>query len=288
MMPLARELTPTRGGSMALRKQHAVRDEDVYALTPAGEAQIRGAATTLPAFALELLVRVDGHSSVADVGTGLPDVPHEDLADAIELLLHTGLIARAKRVDSGMLEFEGPSSLSAPLVPSAAAMKKVAGEAGAGVTSLQRQGFYVRIARRPAGRPQLPSDRKPLAVIIEDEPQLAKFLMHFLGLEGFDARIAGTRDEIIATLRQPPRPDLVLLDVMLPDADGFDVLMKMREHDAFREVPIIMLTAKTTREAVIKGLAAGADGYITKPFQTDILVQAIKTVFGISHGAHGV
>jgi DNA-binding response OmpR family regulator len=48
-------------------------------------------------------------------------------------------------------------------------------------------------------------------------------------------------------------------------------------------VPIIMLTAKTTREAVIKGLAHGADGYITKPFQTDVLIKAIKTVFGMPH-----
>jgi DNA-binding response OmpR family regulator len=169
-------------------------------------------------------------------------------------------------------------------VPSAAALSKAAREAGAGVTSLQQQGYYVRIARRPAARPQLPDDRKPLAIVVEDEPHLAKFLKHFLGLEGFEVRIAGTREEIVSALRQPPRPDLVLLDVMLPDADGFDVLMKIREHEALRHVPIIMLTAKTTREAVIKGLAGGADGYITKPFQTDVLVKAIKTMFGMPHG----
>jgi two-component system OmpR family response regulator len=200
----------------------------------------------------------------------------------VESLLHNGIIARASAANDGTLEFEGPSGLATPLVPSAAAVSKARREAAAGVTSLQQQGCFVRIAKRPAGRPQLPMDRKPLAIVVEDEPHLAKFLKHFLGLEGFEVRLAGTREEIVQAIRQPPRPDLVLLDVMLPDADGFDVLMKIREHPALREVPIIMLTAKTTREAVIRGLAGAADGYITKPFQTDVLIKAVKTMFGMA------
>lgn len=267
---------------MADGKQSLVDDDAVYGLTPRGEAEIRGAKTTLPASALELLVRIDGRTSIGKIRAGMSNVPRDMFDTTLDALLHNGIIAPAKNVDDGTLEFEGPSGIAAPLVPSAAAMSKAAREATAGVTTLQQQGFFVRIAKRPAGRPQLPNDRKPLAIVVEDEPHLAKFLKHFLGLEGFEVRLAGTRDEIVQAVRQPPRPDLVLLDIMLPDADGFDVLMKMREHQALREVPIIMLTAKTTREAVIKGLAAGADGYITKPFQTDVLVKAIKTMFGMS------
>jgi two-component system, OmpR family, response regulator len=267
---------------MADVKQPFANDDAIYGLTRKGEEEIRGAKTTLPSFALELLIRIDGRTSLGSIRAGMSNVSQDTFDVTVESLLHNGIITRVKSVDDGTLEFEGPSGFAAPLVPSAAAMSKASREASAGVTSLQQQGYFVRIAKRPAGRPQLPSDRKPLAIVVEDEPHLAKFLKHFLGLEGFEVRLAATRDEIVQTIRQPPRPDLVLLDVMLPDADGFDVLMKIREHPALREVPIIMLTAKTTREAVIKGLAGGADGYITKPFQTDVLVKAIKPMFGMS------
>ena len=263
-------------------RQVSVTENDVYTLTRQGEEELRGARTRLPSTALDLLVRIDGRSSVAAIGSAMSGVPKEDVAATFEWLLQTSLIQRAKSSDDHTLDFGG-TGISSPLVPSASAVSSATREAGAGVTSLQQQGYYVRIAKRPAALPQLPTDRKPLVVVVEDEPHLAKFLKHFLGLEGFDARVAGNRAEIVEAVRQPPRPDLVLLDVMLPDADGFDVLMKMRAHPALADVPIIMLTAKTTREAVIKGLSHGADGYITKPFQTDVLIKAIKTVFGMPH-----
>jgi len=68
---------------------------------------------------------------------------------------------------------------------------------------------------------------------------------------------------------------------MLPDIDGFDVLARVRQHDAMKDVRIIMMTAKATREAVLKGLERGADGYVTKPFEVDVLLKAVKTVAGV-------
>ena len=91
-----------------------------------------------------------------------------------------------------------------------------------------------------------------------------------LAFERFDARIASNRTEIVRELRHTPPPDLVLLDVGLPDVDGFDVLLKMRQHPVLKTVPIVMLTALATREAVLKGLAGGADGYVTKPVDADV------------------
>ncbi|OGA98357.1 MAG: hypothetical protein A3E79_04420 [Burkholderiales bacterium RIFCSPHIGHO2_12_FULL_61_11] len=102
-----------------------------------------------------------------------------------------------------------------------------------------------------------------------------------LGFAGFVARVAANREQIVAALRQPPLPDLVLLDVMLPDTDGFNVLARMRQHPLLGKVPVIMVTGTATREAVLKGLLGGANGYITKPFQIDVLLKAVKTVLGI-------
>ncbi|MCX7961833.1 MAG: response regulator, partial [Burkholderiales bacterium] len=67
--------------------------------------------------------------------------------------------------------------------------------------------------------------------------------------------------------------------------NGFDVLAKMRLHPLFRTIPVVMLTAEASREAVLKGLRGGADGYITKPFEPDALVAAVKAVLGLSAAA---
>jgi DNA-binding response OmpR family regulator len=74
---------------------------------------------------------------------------------------------------------------------------------------------------------------------------------------------------------------VVLLDVLLPDADGFDVLLGLRRSKALNDVPVIMLTGKATREAVLKGMTAGADGYVTKPFEAESLMRAVRTVVGL-------
>src|SRR3989337_372599 len=102
----------------------------------------------------------------------------------------------------------------------------------------------------------------------------------------FDATAPGEGkgDCVAARVRQPPLPDLVLLDVMLPDTDGFNVLARMRQHPLLGKVPVIMVTGTATREAVLKGLLGAATGYITKPFEIDVLVKAVKTVLGIEAG----
>ena len=147
--------------------------------------------------------------------------------------------------------------------------------------SLKRAGYYVSIAHQRADTLERPAGHVLSAVVVEDDPMLAKFIQSYLSFEGFNVRLASNRLEVIAEFRNPSIPDLILLDVMLPDADGFEILLRLRQHPLFEDVPVIMLTGKTSREAVIKGLAGGANGYITKPFQADALMRAIRTVVGL-------
>jgi CheY-like chemotaxis protein len=112
-----------------------------------------------------------------------------------------------------------------------------------------------------------------IAVRVEGGQQLAKLLRTIFSIEGFETRTGAHRAEIVEALRKPPVPDLVLLDVGLPDADGFEILGKLRHHPAFKSTAIVMLTGKATREAVLRGLAGGADGYITKPFEVEVLMR---------------
>jgi two-component system, OmpR family, response regulator len=103
----------------------------------------------------------------------------------------------------------------------------------------------------------------------------------FLELERFVPRMAANRDEVASELRKPPLPDLILLDVMLAGASGFDILQRVRNHPALKQIPVIMVTAMSAREDVMRALAADANGYITKPFKLEVLMKSIKAVLGI-------
>ncbi len=271
---------------MASKYPGMVNEHDVYVLTEKAEKELHGAETSLSPATIELLVRIDGKQDVAQVAQGVRSLSPDAVIETLRKMLEGGLIRLPPR-DGGSDELvDFFSGVVSPL-PTRKAMTAAKAEASSGASTLQKQGYYVRIARRDSARRRAPADR-PLSVFtIEDEPLLAKFLKQFLAFEGYQVRIAGNREEIVAGLRSPPPPDLVLLDVMLPDADGFDILLKMRQHPVLKDVPVIMLTAKATREAVLKGLAGGADGYITKPFEADTLVKAIQSVLGLPKDPSG-
>jgi CheY-like chemotaxis protein len=267
---------------MAPVKALLVSHGDVYGLTSRGEAEIRGSRTNLPALALELLVRTDGRTPVCELQSSMPEVPSERVSETLARLLRDELIQHSTAHDD-TLRMDDIKGIASSAVRAHPAGKSTRREATAGVNSLKQDGFYVRIARRPDARPTLPLDRTPTLLVIEDEPHLARFLSHFMRFEGFEVRVASDRNEIVQQLRTAPTPDLVLLDVMLPDVNGFDVLARMRQHDVLRHIPVLMLTSIATRESVIKGLVCGADGYVTKPFQVQVLVKAIQTIFGLAH-----
>jgi DNA-binding response OmpR family regulator len=111
-------------------------------------------------------------------------------------------------------------------------------------------------------------------LLVEDDPSVREAVAMALEGDGHRVTTAATGDEAVERWRQR-RPDLVLLDVMLPGRDGFDVCRAIRAHD---QVPIIMLTARSDPIDVVVGLESGADDYVTKPFETRVLLARIKAV----------
>ncbi|MBE0615455.1 MAG: response regulator [Burkholderiales bacterium] len=260
-----------------------MHDEDVFALTAKGRNELGGSATSLAPAELEVLVLIDGKSTLAQTAARVRSIGKEAAAGIVDRLLRHELIEIAKN-QAGSFDLVDFFQSAEILPPSSAATVKAKKEAAATATLLQERGYLVRIARR-AGAEKPAEDPRTLSVlVVEDEQYLAKLLKSVLANEGFDVRTAKSREEIVAELRRPPRPDLVLLDVMLPDIDGFEVLLRIRQHPVLKTVPVVMLTAKATRDAVLKGLAGGADGYITKPFEIPVLVKAVKVVLGLSKG----
>jgi DNA-binding response OmpR family regulator len=116
-------------------------------------------------------------------------------------------------------------------------------------------------------------------LIVDDETNIVISLEFLMEQAGYDLRIAHNGQqalEQVATFE----PDLILLDVMMPHINGFDVCRRVRENPAWQNIKIIMLTAKGREVEVTKGLALGADAYITKPFSTKELLAQVRHILG--------
>ena len=121
------------------------------------------------------------------------------------------------------------------------------------------------------------SKETPTILVVEDEAAIREMLNFSLGRAGFSVCEAADARQAQDMMTQAV-PDLVLLDWMLPGISGVDLAHKLRQATRTREIPIIMLTARGEEENKIKGLEAGADDYITKPFSTKELIARIKAV----------
>ncbi len=118
------------------------------------------------------------------------------------------------------------------------------------------------------------NNRKPLILVVDDEPHMTRFVRMNLELEGYRVIEARNGMEAIESVKKY-QPDLVVMDVAMPVLDGFEALRYIRQ---FSQVPVILLTVKNEEEDVIKGLELGADDYVTKPFSPRILMSRIKAV----------
>jgi len=112
-------------------------------------------------------------------------------------------------------------------------------------------------------------------LIVDDEPNIVISLEFLMDQAGYAVAVARTGEEALAQIRDF-LPDVVLLDVMLPGINGFDILQRVRQNPAWQQVAIIMLTAKGRDVEVAKGLALGATAYITKPFSTRDLLAEVR------------
>ena len=116
-------------------------------------------------------------------------------------------------------------------------------------------------------------------LVVDDEPNIVMSLRFLMEREGFQVEVAASGRAAVAALGRQPA-DLVLLDVMMPELDGFEVCQRIRANPAWRDTKIVMLTAKGRDVERDKGLALGADAYVTKPFSTRDLVAKVKQMLG--------
>jgi len=118
---------------------------------------------------------------------------------------------------------------------------------------------------------------KPLVLVVEDEAALATMLRYNLEKQGFRVEEAADGQEALNRV-QDVQPDIVLLDWMLPVMSGIEVCRQLRRRSATRDLPVIMVTARTEDQDAVRGLNTGADDYITKPFSIDALLARMRAL----------
>jgi len=125
------------------------------------------------------------------------------------------------------------------------------------------------------------AEEKKVVVCIEDEPEMIDLVKLILGRKGFDLIGAVGGREGLETVRRL-KPDLVLLDLMMPDMDGWEVYQKMKADDELKDIPVVVVTAKAQSIDKVLGLhIAKVDDYVTKPFGPQELLHSVRKVLGL-------
>jgi DNA-binding response OmpR family regulator len=128
----------------------------------------------------------------------------------------------------------------------------------------------------------LPANKRTI-MVVDDNPDLVDILRITLESKGFNVRCAYSGKDLFAGLEEL-KPDLIILDIMMPQMDGLKVLTRLRENSDTASIPVILLTAMVQQEDVIEGYKMGADYYITKPFTSTQVLEGINLILGGDQG----
>ena len=252
----------------------------VYYLTPAGKHALRpkDGAANLPLEYRRLLalMELDGH---IDVIRGrlrrFPDrLIEEWLKELEELKMIEPGGPAGKPAD---ITFSGSRVPQLPPLADEDSLRLARTTVIAGATLLRSGSFLAvdRIANLPA---LAKAAARTVVLLVEDDPDQMALGELRLTMAGYQVRSVDRAKALSRFLREQARPDLLLLDVMLPDGNGFDILGRLRARPEFAMLPIVLLTVKAELAHIRKGLALGADGYITKPYSKNQLAEVIGRV----------
>lgn len=249
--------------------------------TQAGTAAVTKDDRTVPSDYRRILgvVRGDTHSDV--IRGCLRQYPDYLLDEWLDEIVELGLL-QAIEPESDPFDLDFTTFLSSGKKPKAELpaedMARLEHDAQiAGATLLHRGAFIAdgRLKNRPTWTKSRP---QTIVFIVEDDPDQLALAGLRLKTAKYSVRVARSTRELVEEMRKDAAIDMLLLDVMLPDGNGFDILAKMRTHPKLALLPIVMLTAKDDPTDIRRGIALGADGYITKPYSKNIVVDTIRQV----------
>ena len=253
----------------------------IYCRTAAGDEALASGDVAIPSDYRRILAVIETSTHSHVVRGRLRHFPDTLLADWLAELEELGFISSiaadvTQELDfSSLLEAQQRSARGAPPDDS---QRMDMHAAQAVFRELEHKGAFLA-ADRLENRPPLAKRASEICVlIVEDDPDQAALADLRVSMAGYAVRLARNCRELTNELRTREIPDIVLLDVMLPDGNGWDVLASIRRHPKLALLPVVMLTALNEEHEIRWGLALGADGYVTKPYSKSILVDTIGAV----------
>ena len=251
----------------------------VYHLTPAGKDALLAKAgqANLPLEYRRLLALMEFEGHVDVIRGRLRRFPDQLIDEWLKELEELKMVESHEAGELDSITFTGARL---PLLPPLTDddRKRLAKTTVLGSATLLRSGSFLA-AERIANLPPLakaPADT--VILLVEDDPDQLALGELRLTMAGYLVHSVDRAKALSRYLRQQARPDLLLLDVMLPDGNGFDILAQLRGRPEFSTLPVVLLTAKAELVDIRNGLALGADGYITKPYSKNQLAEVIGRV----------
>ncbi len=252
----------------------------IYRRTEAGEDAVTSTDIAVPSEYRRMLAFVNGATHIDVIRACLREHSDKLLADWLGELEEIGYLNSWPA--ETMMELDLAEILpGGPVIAALVDKQRLPGVVRQGQTAskaLQQEGAYLSLDRLRNQKPLLKTCSEIAVLIVEDDPDQLALVDLRVSMAGYQVRVAGSRAELIGELRSRPLPDLLLLDVMLPDGSGFDILGMIRSHPKLAPLRVVLLTALTAEEDIRRGIALGADGYITKPYSKKMAVGAIRTV----------
>lgn len=256
-----------------------------YVKTATGKAEVAAKPGKLPTGLKTLLGLID-NSTVAELHGKLPQVPLDKLNAALDRLFVDGYIeiaaaaAAAPATPDAGLDFA--NFINRPVKEPTIQQMQQAEATLSGIRASKKAGYFVHIINRSAKRvaPRAGGNQYTVLVIDADQAN-ALVVTRALLLAKFETRAAARQDEIVEQLNNQPPADVIAMDMVLPDVIGLELLGRLRQHPTYKSVPIIVMTAKAEHGDVVAALAYGANGYMTKPFKPEALVDSVQAVLGL-------
>lgn len=252
-----------------------------YRRTAAGSEALFSVDTAIPVDYRRILCILHGDTHANVVRGRLRQYADALIADWLGELEELGFIEAVSTGDAYDLDFEPLLQGGAPVAALSGIpeeQRRIEGEAKAAGAALKDKGAYLAMERLQNREPLSKDPSQITVLLVEDDPDQAALGDLRVSMAGYRVRLARSCREMVADLSEQPLPDLVLLDVMLPDGNGFGLLSCMRTDPRLSLLPVVMLTALTSAEDIRRGLDVGADGYITKPYSKALLAETIRLV----------
>ncbi len=251
-----------------------------YRRTEAGSEAFASDDTAVPSDYRRLLGLIEGEIHFDVIRGRLRQYPAALLEEWLAELEELGYVESAPTEAALDLDFVAHFKKKAPdetgaLKEDALRLERTAREAGAALT---RSGVFLARDRLKNLPPVTKPPEQTMVCIVEDDPDQLALADLRVSMAGFQVRVARSSVEFVQVIRSHAPPDIVLLDVMLPDGNGFDILAKIRSHPKLALLPVVILTAENKVEDIKRGLLLGADAYVTKPYSKNIVVDTIRKV----------